>query len=328
MGKQTATDVLAQQVVMPAIVYQDHIYLHYKDRQLGYVIVVRPANVYSVRITHTKFMSNASNYFESAFIRDRVLVLGTSTWGKEAPFLFHKTEMVHYLSPSKLCEAKWVHVEPSGEITQKFLSYDYMWGRGTGYIFTDDRTGKIDIVHTAVAADGPRDWLVFDLLRTVPAEGKPAPPARIKVMRLTPEKTLTGEGKAEEKVLGEMPTAFDEPFQAYVLGEDYYFLTRSGFLYCSPKPDEGKPRAMTAIWGKTKPRIQFIISDGNKPGAHFLITPREEVGWDYFRLGPDPKPQELDASHSHKNDSPPEAVYWLARELRDKKLIVAPPKKP
>ena len=86
---------------------------------------------------------------------------------------------------------------------------------------------------------------------------------------------------------------------------------------------------MIAIWDKNKPRIQFIVSDGNRAGVHFLITPREKVGWNYFRLGSDPKLQVLDESESPFHKLPPtEVAYWLARELRDKKEIVQPPKKP
>lgn len=345
-GKSEVPPIKAPPPVLPAIVYRDHVFMHYREptfRRKPYVIVVRSLNYYSIRTTLevSRGFGPQKNDFESLFVRGPVLVVGDNVidHGME----IRSTDMIHYISADQLCNSRMVNVEPTGEPVEDEGALtnppNIMWGRFT--ILTpayaspaEDSPGDTKIAHTAMAGDGAQNLLVFDLLRIVPAKGKPSPIPKIGITHLVPEARRHPSGGGfvwgmpEEKKLGQIEARFDEPFQAYAIGDDYYFLTKSGSVYRSPPPEKGKPRTMTAIWdNKTQPRVRFIISDGNTTGVHFLIYFREKVGWEYFRLGPDPKPQLL-ATNPGVDDPPVEIVYDLALVLSQKKLIVTPPKKP
>ena len=339
VGKTAVPPIKAPPPVLPAIVYREHVIMHYREptfRNKPYVIMVRALNRISIRTTLECMRGSGSrNDFESLFLRGPVLVVGDNE-------IFHamvslSTDMIRYISADQLCNSRMVNVEPTGEPVKDEGALtnppNIMWGRVTD-LLTDVSPGDSKIAHTAMAGDGAQDLLVFDLLRTVPAKGKPSPIPKIGITHLVPEARRHPSGGGfvwgmpEEKKLGQIEARFDEPFQAYAIGDDYYFLTKSGSVYRSPPPEKGKPRTMTAIWdNKTQPRVRFIISDGNTTGVHFLIYFREKVGWEYFRLGPDPKPQLL-ATNPGVDDPPVEIVYDLALVLSQKKLIVTPPKKP
>jgi hypothetical protein len=330
--------------VLPAVVYRDHVFTHYREptsRGKPYVISVRPLGNHGIR-TSVEVSNGAGprNDFESVFVRVRVLVVGVNTFEpsrKLADGPSRSTDTVEYVSAARLCDAKWVNVEPGGEPVKSDGAEDNpratMWGRRADLPtpFADFAPGATEILHTAVAAAGGRDLLVFDLVRTAPARGKMAPPPKVAVTRVVPEAGarvgafgIANWGRPEVKAVGEVPAAFAEPFQAYSIGDDYYFLTKSGSVYRSPPPEQGKPRAMTAVWDETRPRVQFILSDGHKAGVHVLVTARGKGGWDYFRLGPDPRPQPLTVDTPREEGAPAEVAYDLARLLRETKEIATP----
>ena len=277
------------------------------------------------------------NDFESLFVRGQVLVLGINGYYEISPFGTKgrdsggSIDRIYYLSVQGVCDTKLSHVEPNGQPVNGIAQ---MWRRHTELpVSVEYKPGQTEILHTAIASAGERDLLAFDLIHTIPEKGTSARPARIAVLRITPEERarteIEGAAKPEVKKLGEFRAEFNEPFQAYVIGDDYYFLTKSGSVYGSPSAEKGKPRTMVAIWdNKKQPPVRFIISDGNKTGVHFLIYHRQKIGWEYFQFGPEPKPQLLTDRISDDQEPPVEKVYDLARVLRDKKLIVTPPKKP
>ena len=327
--------------VLPAFVYRDYVFTHYLDttrRQRPYVISVQPLNHSGVKISFDR--GGPRNNFESLFVRGSVLVVGANVFipsrgGADGDT--RSDDTVSYVSPDRLCDAKWLHVEPDGKPVKYPDAgnhvYPVMWGRRSEFppLNSDLAPGATEIVHTAVAAAGDRDLLVFDLVRTVPARDKPAPTPKIAVTRLVPEERarVTGFGigswgQPEVKAAGELMSVFSEPFQAYLLGDDYYFVTKSGSVFRSLPPTKGAARTMSAVWDKPKSPVRFIISDGNRTGVHLLVTAREQGGWEYFRLGPDPKPQVLSDVDFGDDETPPEVVYKLAVLLREKKEIVTP----
>src|SRR6185437_16319856 len=73
------------------------------------------------------------------------------------------------------------------------------------------------------------------------------------------------------------PAAFEEPFQALALGDDYYFVTCSGSLYRAAKPAKGTGRTLARVWdGKARP-IRSFVSDA-KTGKSFLFVPPARPG--------------------------------------------------
>ncbi|WP_143392977.1 hypothetical protein [Fimbriiglobus ruber] len=184
--------------------------------------------------------------------------------------------------------------------------------------------GPPDLVHTAVAALAGHDLLVFTLTRTAPADTKPDAPARMAVIRVTPDLK-----KPREQPVEEFEVDFREPFQAYVLGDEYYFLTRSGSVYRAPPADKGKSRRMVAVWAAPQPPVGYIFSDGNRPGVHYLVVTRkrevEQTEWyEYFRLGPNPQTRELKNVEIDSTETPVERAYWMARALRENEILVTP----
>ncbi len=336
-GHAVGADENASQAVLPAIVYRDNVFLHHRERGEGYALVVKPFENSGITITFQTIVGSPRNDFESLFVRGRVLVYGINDYMNSTAGGSYSTYRAIYLSPDRLCDAKLVFVEPTGEPVEPDAFSknppNAMWGRKGPA--GSPRPGKTGIVHTALAAFGKRDLLAFDLTRTGEAKGMPPPPSKVVITRIIPEEwaptgdPLTNWGNPEVKPFGEISSAFNEPFQAYLLGDDCYFLTKSGSVYRSPPVEKGKPRTMAATWdNKKQPPVRFIISDGNRTGVHFLIYYRERVGWEYFQFTPEPKALLLTAYAPSETEKPTEAVYELARVLRDKKLIVTPPKKP
>ena len=337
----TAADNKTAPMVLPGIVYRNYVFFHYRDyaiRDKPYLIVVGQLDSRTT-IIYDVLGGSPRNAFESLFVRGRVLVLGANEYSEVTTQGGHSRDRVNYLSPEGLGNAKWIAVEPTGEPHRadgiSGIGHCCMWVRMITLGWPGSGPAEAEIVHTAVAAAGDRDLLAFDLVRTDAIEGKPTPLPRVAITRIIPEeRAQTGGGgillvaKPEVKPAGEMPAAFDEPFQAYVIGDDYYFLTKSGSVYRSPPAEKGKLRTMAAIWdNKKQPPVRFILSDGNKSGVHFLIYHRAKLDWEYFQFAPEPKPQLLTDNGPNETEKPAQAVIDLARVLRDKKLIVTPTKK-
>ena len=75
-------------------------------------------------------------------------------------------------------------------------------------------------------------------------------------------------------------------------------------------------------WLTPMVRVAYVISDGERPGVHFLITVRDKAGWHYYRLGPEPKRELLSAEKPYPKDMEPvEVVRELAELLKAKKEI-------
>jgi len=334
VGNINAVDLLLP--VIPAVVYRDYFFVHYlndsdpKDFK-PYVIAIRPLNDSRIKVT-VELRSHGwpRNNFESLFIRQRIFVISMGEYSK-MQFAQQMVDDCRYISTDKLCDAKWVPVEPNGKpIVYKQGAEPAMWARTfEGAFGSGLYQGRTEIIHTAVAAVGERELFAFDLVHDASEAGKPIPPLKIIITRIIPEENARIDGwknfgKPEEKPAGGISSLFTEPFQAYVLDDDFYFITKSGLVFVSPPTANGKPREMVAVWDKSKPQVRFIISDGNRTGVHFLVVAREKGGWNYFRLGRTPKPEVLDLGEPQKNDTPAELAYKLAKILRDKKEIVNP----
>jgi hypothetical protein len=91
------------------------------------------------------------------------------------------------------------------------------------------------------------------------------------------------------------PAAFKEPFQALSLGDDFYFVTRSGSLYRAAKPAKGKDRVLARVWDGKKQRIESFITD-SATGKTFLFVPPAKAGGRpaYFELSDKPKLVDFD----------------------------------
>ena len=68
------------QPVLPVVVYRDHFYTQTRltDEYPGYVVLVRPLRDSGLRITRAISGDNPKNDFESLFIRDRIMAIGTN----------------------------------------------------------------------------------------------------------------------------------------------------------------------------------------------------------------------------------------------------------
>ncbi|MCE9568253.1 MAG: hypothetical protein K8U57_40150 [Planctomycetes bacterium] len=324
-----AADKPATPPIVPSIVYRDHVFVHYHNlnaRNKPYVIVVKPLNNYAISTTFD--VANARNGLGSLFVRGNVLVVGENDEWPLGIGQVISIDSVGYFSADRICDAKWIPVEPDGEAVKVVQGSDpKMWSRKTER-FIQLKAGDTEISHTAVAASGERNLLVFDLIKTTPSKDA-APKFHIAVTRVTPEMKVrldgwTNRGRAEEKPIEDVPSEFSEPFQAYLIGDDYYFLTRSGSVYLAASPEKGKSRTMKGIWTDPASRIAYIISDGERTGVHFLIPARDKIGWGYFRLGPTPKLQFLSANRPYPDDmEPAEIVRELTQLLKMRKEIPA-----
>ena len=309
-----AGDLQAALAVVPGIVYRDHVLVHYRDtkqKKKPYLLVIQRIGNRAIIIT-VKNAVSGPNDFGSIFIRGRVLIAASylRAFGDAI-------DEVEYVSAERVCEGKWAFVHPNGELV-KFPpdeKHAIMWKRRIELLLDDDLPGVPYYVHTAVAPDGKRDLLAFDLIVTNPEEGKPTPPPKIAVSRIVPEERARSGAGAFAANVGEpdfrhaenIEARFEVPFQAYVIGDDYYFVTKTGEVYIAVPAKKGKDR-VTVKWDATMPRVAYVISEGERSGVHFLITARDKTGWHYYHLGPEPKPLLLSEEKPYPADKEPVEV--------------------
>jgi hypothetical protein len=117
--------------------------------------------------------------------------------------------------------------------------------------------------------------------------------------------------------------AFQEPFQVAAVGEDYYFVTASGKVYRSPRPDKGKDRKAEAVWDDAKRPVVALIQDADAGKSFVFCKAGKDGKGVYFELAAKPELAPYDAAgiKPAKVDDPLPAVLGYAQALvADKKV--------
>jgi hypothetical protein len=130
-----------------------------------------------------------------------------------------------------------------------------------------------------------------------------------------------GDGKWTEGE--EIAVGFKEPFQVAAVGYDYCFVTESGKVFRSPKPDKGKGRKTEAIWDDAKHPVVAFIQDADADKSFVFCKTDKEGKGVYFELAPKPEPCPYDGKDIKpaKPHDPLPAVLGYARILvADKKV--------
>ncbi len=89
-----------------------------------------------------------------------------------------------------------------------------------------------------------------------------------------------------------LPVLFEERFQVVAAnGETYFFITASGKVYISKKPEKGKKRTMEAFWTDKEQRVIAFVTDADQERT-FVFTKNQKQGEKnvYFELTDKPKP--------------------------------------
>jgi hypothetical protein len=134
------------------------------------------------------------------------------------------------------------------------------------------------------------------------------------------EEWETGENQEE----GKIEPLFHEAFQVVARGDDYYFLTASGKVYVSKKPEKDKSRTMEALWTDADQPIIAFVTDANKERTFVFTKNKKKDEKDvYFELAtkPDPKPYKLKKIDGVKIDEPLKSALEYAHVLRDDKRL-------
>ncbi len=105
-----------------------------------------------------------------------------------------------------------------------------------------------------------------------------------------PGKEKKWEWEAWKKVETITPL-FQEEFQVVARADTYYFLTKSGKVYQSKKPEKGKERTMEALWTDKEQPVVTFVTDADKDRT-FVFTKNKKQGEKnvYFELTDKPKP--------------------------------------
>jgi hypothetical protein len=140
-----------------------------------------------------------------------------------------------------------------------------------------------------------------------------------------------GEWDAKKKEWGEgkwgkgepIAVDFEEPFQVVARGDDYYFVTASGEVHRSPKPDEGKERKAEVAWDDDKRPVVAFIQDLDS-GKNFVFCKPDKGGKGvYFELAPKPEPCPYDGKDimpARPHDPLPAVLGYAKVLLADKKV--------
>src|SRR5207302_10262082 len=94
-----------------------------------------------------------------------------------------------------------------------------------------------------------------------------------------------------------LPVQFQEAFQVVARAETCYFLTASGKLYVSKKPEKGKERTMEELWTEKEQPVVAFVQDADNDRT-FVFTKNKKKGEKdvYFELDGKPKPLTYDLS--------------------------------
>jgi hypothetical protein len=126
------------------------------------------------------------------------------------------------------------------------------------------------------------------------------------------------------------PASFKAPFSghfhAFASGDDYYFVTRAGAVYHSPKPAKGAARTAKAV--DLDSRLADVALHDGKSGKTFVFCLAKRVRGKtleglYLELAPGQRPRKLKAGDVEALDrrKPIGAVWSAARLLRADKRI-------
>lgn len=130
------------------------------------------------------------------------------------------------------------------------------------------------------------------------------------------------------KLVAVVPGYFKEPFHAFAVGQDYYFVTNSGKVYHCPEPEKGKQRLMACIWDDAKRPVVAALTDADASRTFLFCAAKPGAAEGvYFDLAPKPKPVEftLAGVPASKLEGTTGRLQNLARFLaREKKLKVPP----
>ncbi len=129
---------------------------------------------------------------------------------------------------------------------------------------------------------------------------------------------------------------FNERFHVFVRDDDWFFVTDSGKVFLSRKPDkEGGERKLEAVWDDAKRPIVAAVIDADTDKTFLFGRPTDEKAKPfYFELSDKPKPAEFDAdaikppqnAAELKAPEPLKTVLGYAHFLVDQKQIKIPDK--
>jgi hypothetical protein len=119
--------------------------------------------------------------------------------------------------------------------------------------------------------------------------------------------------------------AFQEPFQAFAVGQTYLFVTQSGKVYAAPKAEKGE-RQMKAVWDDPERPVVGLLSDADNDRLFLFCKPsRGPDKGVYFELSakPDPLPYDLAGFPPSKADEPLRTLLRYAQFLAAERKIKA-----
>jgi hypothetical protein len=108
---------------------------------------------------------------------------------------------------------------------------------------------------------------------------------------IVPGKNVKWQEWGEWKKVETITPLFEEEFQVTARADTCYFLTKSGKVYQSKKPEKGKERTLEALWTDAEqPVVTFVVDSDND--RTFVFTKNQKKGARdvYFELAGKPQP--------------------------------------
>jgi hypothetical protein len=86
-----------------------------------------------------------------------------------------------------------------------------------------------------------------------------------------------------------------EGFRVFAKGDDYFFLTHSGKLFCAPKAKEKGKRKMVAVWEDARRPIEAVLAEDPGKKVFFFCGPKAKGSKPcYFQMAGKPELKEYD----------------------------------
>jgi hypothetical protein len=304
------------------IVYRHYLVSHAPEAATA--VRIHATDLTSDWITHTLRVTEQTDHSASIAVRDKRLWLAyhSVTPASVAPIV---EEHLRHYSVNAFCGGEFISVNADGKSPREGLVVDWLWHElGTDQLSRLEKVSGLGaILQRDIVPIGEQAVLRFELVIPWPKPGQ-APTGRMRVIRIESVHDVTKKQwkPVEATVLEDFDVGFTEPFQAVVVGKEYYFLTHSGNLFNVGPAELGKPRRCMPYWGPGQGRLSALIMDANK-GSSFVFG-QDDKGWFYAKLGPGLERQRFNGAVPKDRAYPYETAVELARVLISKEEITLP----
>lgn len=308
-----------RRAVHQAVLVNRHVlYLHIEDGGLKLSAV--PVANKLIRVGYEVTVLPGGR-FQSITMFERGLLIGYRRHDPRPPVSLTTSDLVNLLSAEEMLKAGVIFVGPKGLPLSASLVPPALWSRSHHSMTLKNPRGDTPAnwTYSSVAVGGTNALRVFDIIgsagrvRDAAGDGY-----RMEVTAVRPQYDAARKAwlRPEASSLGTISVPFLEPFHAYTINDNYYFVTDSGSVYLSPAPLGAAPRRVSRLNSGNDGAIKLVVENAGDRDSYFLFGTDGSGKWYYSKLGEKLFPVQVSNGGPEREvGSAIEVVRRLAEEL-------------